>query len=148
MIEYDIDSLSLAVLFAIKNGLKDPKAIARELNVDEDSIREVIEELEDRGLIKVEKKKFLFFETSDVKLTREGYNTLLAALDKLKPKLEEARKIAVERGPDEAMAFLGAMGLGLLAPLLLPLLLGGIFTLPFMDPSGGHNNNIHPGEPF
>ncbi len=147
MIEYDIDSLSLAILFAIKNGLKDPRAIADELNVDVDSVYEAIEELKSKGLIKEEKKKFLFFETTDYKLTRDGYNTLMAALEKLKPKLEEVRQVAIEKGPDEAFALMGALGLGLLAPLLLPILIGGMLPLHLGGVNGDHNN-IHPGEPF
>jgi len=145
VVEYDIDSLSLAILFAIKNGLKDPSKIALELNVDEDSVREVMKELEEKGLIKVNKRKILFFETYDVRLTREGYNTIMVALEKLKPKLEEVRKIAIERGPEEAAMMLSTLGLGLLVPFILPLLLGGVF-LGF--PPDDTHNNIHPGTPF
>ena len=145
MIEYDVDPLSLAVLFAIKNGVKDPSKIARELNVDERSILEVIKELEEKGLIKNTKKKILFFEINDLRLTRDGYDTLIAALDKLKPKLEEVREVALSRGPEEAAALMNTIGLGMLVPFLLPLLLSGLF-IGFL-PDDTHNN-IHPHTPF
>ena len=148
LVEYDVDALSLAVLFAIKKGLRSPRRIAEALNVDEESIKEVVRELEEKGLIRTEKKKFLFLELQGLKLTREGYNTLLAALERLKPKLEEVKRIAIERGPEEATVFLGALGLGLLAPLLIPMIMGGLLTLPFADLEEQYNNNIYPGGLF
>ncbi len=147
LVEYDIDPLSLAILLSVYNGIKSPERIAEYLNVDSESVKEAMKELEEKGLLRREKKKFLIFESEDIKLTREGYNTLMVALERLKPKLEKVRELAASGREDEAIALLGAMGLGLLAPLLLPLILGGLF-LPVAF-GGNHNaSHIHPGEPF
>jgi len=150
MVEYDIDPLSLGILLGIYNGIKDVKKLASYLNVDEDSVKEALKELEEKGLVKREKKKIFIFEVQDLKLTREGYNTLMVALEKLKPKLEEVRKALIRGDEEQAVAALSAMGLGLLVPLLIPMLLGG-FLLPIGIGFGvphEHGSHIHPGDPF
>lgn len=141
-----MDPLSLGVLLGIYNGAKTPEEIARLLNVDKDSVEEAIRELVERGLVKVEEKKILFFKNKELKLTREGYNTLMAALERVKPQLQKARELIVQGREEEAFALLDAAGLGLFASLLLPLMLGGILALPFLDHE--HHSHIHPGEPF
>jgi len=147
VVEYDIDSLSLGVLLAVYNGIKDPREIASRLNVDEESINEVIEELIEKGLLKKEEKKILFFKREDLKLTREGYNTLMTALERIRPKLEKAIEM-VRRGEGDLDDVLRLMGLGFLLPLL-PLMWGLFFTaLPFGEDWGGEDSHIYPGEPF
>ena len=146
LVEYDVDSLSLAVLLSIYRGIKSPSEMASLLNVDEDSIKEVLKELEEKGLIKYEEQKILFFTRKVPKLTREGYNTIMAALEKIKPQLLEARNLLVQGREDEALELLSAVGLGLVAPLVLPLLLGSILFAPV--PLTEHHSHIHPGQPF
>ncbi len=151
-VEFDIDPLELAVLALIKQSISDPKAIADYLNVDVRSIIETLEELKEKGLITEEEEKFLFFKMKKYKLTRKGYNTLVTAIKKLKPQLLEIKRILNEEGEESAIRAMEAMGLGLLAPLLLPLLLGG-FLIPFFvngahGDLGGHDPHIPPGNPF
>jgi len=150
MVEYDIDPLSLGILLGIYNGIKDVKKLASYLNVDEDSIKEALRDLEEKGLVKRDKKRILIFEIQDLKLTREGYNTLMVALERLKPKLEEVRKALARGDEEQAITMLGAMGLGLLVPLLIPMLLGGLL-LPIGIGLGApheHGSHIRPGDPF
>ncbi len=119
MVEYDLDQFSIAVLYALSLGRSDPRAIAAMLNADVEDVKRVIEELKERELIKEVEEGFWIFKTKRYVLTREGYNTLKEALKRIEPKLEEARRILVERGEDEAIEFLTLAGLGLLAPLLV-----------------------------
>ena len=116
------------------------------LNVDEDSIKEVLKELEEKGLIKYEEQKILYCKRKVPKLTREGYNTIMTALDKIKPQLVEARKLIAQGREEEALELLSAVGLGLVAPLVLPLLLGSVLFFPLAPAE--HHSHIHPGQPF
>ncbi len=131
MVEYDLDQLSIAVLYAISLDKSNPKEIASLLNVDVNDVKKVIEELKAKGLVKEVEEGFWIFKTKKYVLTREGYNTLKEALKHLQPKIEEAKKIMIERGEDAALEFLTLAGLGLLAPLLLMSL-----TLPMFNVFG------------
>ncbi len=151
-VEFDVDPLELAILALIKQSITDPKDIAEYLNVDVKSVEDAIKELKEKGLITEEEKNFLFFKSRTYKLTRKGYNTLITAIRKLKPQLLELKNILEREGEESAIRAMEAMGLGLLAPLLLPLLLGGL-VLPFFmidthDGVGGHDPHIPPGDPF
>ena len=119
MVDYDLDQLSIAVLYAISLNKSNPKEIAAMLNVDVEDVKRVISELKSKGLIKEVEEGFWIFKTKRYVLTREGYNTLKEALKHLQPKIEEAKRILIERGEDEAIQFLTLAGLGLLAPLLI-----------------------------
>ncbi len=119
MVEYDLDQLSIAVLYAISLDKSNPRDIASMLNVDVEDVKKVIGELKAKGLIKEVEEGFWIFKSKRYVLTREGYNTLKEALKHLQPKIEEAKKILIERGENEALEFLTLAGLGLLAPLLL-----------------------------
>ncbi len=152
-VEYNVDPLELALLMLIKQSITKPEEMAEYLNVDLDSVVRALEELKEKGLIKEEEEKVFFFKKKTLKLTRKGYNTLMKALKELKPQLLEVKKILEEKGEKEALETMEIMGIGILAPFLLPLLIGGLLTPFLLDLGhdhglGGHDPHIPPGEPF
>ncbi len=87
-------NLEDAVLLAVAEGLKTPKAIAEKLNVRIDDVEHILHNLEARGL--VEKRiKGLIFKKEVYELTKAGFDRAASIREKLRSiadKLREAYK--------------------------------------------------------
>jgi len=66
LIKEGIKEEHLEVLRHISSGLRDVRSLAKRLKKDESTVRRYISELEEQGLVKVEKRKPLVFEESEL----------------------------------------------------------------------------------
>ena len=74
-----------AVLLAISNGIDSLEAIARVLNTSKDTVRQIVEELEAKGLVEIHEEGRII-KRRRLRLTRQGLDALAEArrqLDKL-----------------------------------------------------------------
>ena len=89
-------NLGDAILLAIAEGLKTPKAIVEKLNVKIDDVKNVLQDLEARGL--VEKKiKGLIFKKEVYELTKAGFERSARIKEKLSSIADQLRE-AYEKG--------------------------------------------------
>ena len=89
-------NLGDAILLAIAEGLKTPKAIVEKLNVKIDDVKNVLQDLEARGL--VEKKiKGLIFKKEVYELTKAGFERSARIKEKLRSIADQLRE-AYEKG--------------------------------------------------
>ncbi len=93
--------LEKAILIALLRGAESSKDIAEILNVDEKSVEEAMRRLEAKGLARCEEKGFLFLKKVVCKLTELGYNYANEALEELKRKAEEIKRIIETTPPEE-----------------------------------------------
>jgi len=85
-----------AVLLAISNGIDSLEAIARALNVSKDTARQIIEELEAKGLVEVHEEGRII-RRKRLRLTRQGLDALAEARRQLDELLEAYRHYRKEK---------------------------------------------------
>jgi len=89
-------NLGDAILLAIAEGLKTPKAIVEKLNVKIDDVKNVLQDLEARGLVE-KKTKGLIFKKEVYELTKAGFERSARIKEKLRSIADQLRE-AYEKG--------------------------------------------------
>ncbi|MCS7121231.1 MAG: hypothetical protein NZ895_01320 [Archaeoglobaceae archaeon] len=76
-------SLEDAVLVAVLKGTNDPKKVSSVLKVKLSEVEKILKNLEEKGLVKIEESKKLFFKSKKIYLTPKGNDKALKALKEL-----------------------------------------------------------------
>jgi DNA-binding PadR family transcriptional regulator len=84
-----MNKLEEAVLVAISENVNTPEKLSKYLRVHKHSIEKALENLELKGLVVKEVRKFLFLKKVEYKLTEKGFEESMKIREKM-------RKIAIE----------------------------------------------------